>query len=261
MLCRSRGERGGGNGWEIHLSPLYTSRAWGLQECAPDPELWWEGKHCHGWDSLCQKCLQGPTHPRVCTQPLCLPSISGGPTLTPFVLSVAVICFLSELKPSPPCCTEWSPAPSRLPAQTWDSKHTSWGLRVCTANLYGEGARGDRKNKLGAGTPWGEDPRNLSVPDSSLKSLLVSSFTPPGRGLIRPPGSPHPLTGSLLPPFSADPFSPEASPQKAETAQTGTACWARICWPEWTSAWVWPNACILNDFPRDQWAAWGHWFL
>lgn len=160
----------------------------------------------------------------LCTQSLCLPSISGGPTLTPFVLSVAVICFLSELKPSPPCCTEWSPAPSRLPAQIWDSKHTSWGLRVCTANLYGEGARGDRKNIPGAGTPWGEDPRNLSVPDSSLKSLLVSSFTLLGRGLIRPPGSPHPLTGSLLPLFSADPSSPEASPQKAETAQTGTAC-------------------------------------
>ena len=49
----------------------------------------------------------------LCTQPLCLRSVPGGPTLTPFVFSVAVICFLSELKPSPPCCAEWSPAPSR----------------------------------------------------------------------------------------------------------------------------------------------------
>lgn len=92
------------------------------------------------------------------------------------------------------------------------------------ANLHREVARGDRKNKLGAGTPCGEGPRNLNVPDSSLESLLASGFLPLGRGLIRPPGSPHPQTGSLLLPFSAGPFSPEASPRKAETAQTGTAC-------------------------------------
>lgn len=91
-------------------------------------------------------------------------------------------------------------------------------------NLHRELARGDRKNKLGAGTPWGEDPRNLNVPDSSLESLLASGFLPLGGGLLRPPGSPHPRTGSLLPPFSADRLSPEALPQKAETAQTGTAC-------------------------------------
>ena len=59
----------------------------------------------------------------LCTQPLCLPSIPGGPTLTPFVLSMAVICFLSELKPSPPCCAEWSPAPS-LPQLRSGTTHT-----------------------------------------------------------------------------------------------------------------------------------------
>ena len=46
------------------------------------------------------------------------------------------------------------------------------------ANLHREVARGDRKNKLGAGTPCGEGPRNLNVPDSSLESLLASGFLP-----------------------------------------------------------------------------------
>ena len=63
----------------------------------------------------------------LCTQPLCLPSIPGGPTLTPFVLSVAVICFLSELKPSPPCCAEWSPALS-LPQLRSGTTHTRLGV-------------------------------------------------------------------------------------------------------------------------------------
>lgn len=68
-------------------------------------------------------------------------------------------------------------------------------------NLHRELARGDRKNKLGAGTPWGEDPRNLNVPDSSLESLLASGFL-----LALPtPGQAHSFLRSLQTPFPQRP--------------------------------------------------------
>ena len=136
---------GGDNGWDIHLTPLSTRRAWGLQEYAPDPGLWWEGKHCHGWDGLCQKCLQGPAHPRVweCEDPLHTAPV---PPLNPWWPHADPICsfygcnllsFWTKAIPSLLCRMESSPFPT--PAQIWDNTHTSlgvWGFVwiICTGN-------------------------------------------------------------------------------------------------------------------------------